>query len=63
MVDNDELADRLERCYELEMRIVGLTIEERETILYALDDPPRGLTELRAVLLQERVARQRGDAA
>ena len=43
--------------------MLGLTVEERETILLALDDPPQGLAELRAVLLQEHVARQRGDAA
>jgi hypothetical protein len=32
---------------------------ERETILLALDEPPSGLEELRAVLLQEHVWRQR----
>jgi hypothetical protein len=38
---------------------VPLTIAERETILRALDDPPAGLEELRAVLLREHTARVR----
>lgn len=62
-VDDPDLAERLERCYELGMRIAGLTVDERETVLLALDDPPRGLEQLRAVLLQERVARARGVGA
>jgi hypothetical protein len=31
--------------------ILGLEVSERETILAALEDPPAGLEELRAVLL------------
>ena len=42
-----------------ETRIVGLEVDERETILRALGDPPAGLGELRAVLLQEHVGRLR----
>jgi len=33
--------------------VLGLSIEERETILAVLDDPPAGLEELRGVLLNE----------
>jgi hypothetical protein len=32
---------------------VALTIPDREAILRALDDPPKGLAELRGVLLRE----------
>ena len=38
---------------------MALDIPERETILWALEDAPAGLEELRAVLLQEVVWRQR----
>jgi len=33
--------------------VLALTIEDRERILRALDDPPTGLAELRGVLLVE----------
>jgi uncharacterized protein (DUF1778 family) len=33
--------------------IVALTIEDRERVLRALDDPPEGLAELCGVLLRE----------
>lgn len=59
MVDDDELADRFEDCYRREVKVMALDVPERESILAALDDPPAGLEELRAVLLQERVWRQR----
>ena len=39
--------------------MLALDIPERETIIRALDDPPAGLEELRAVLLQEHTWRQR----
>jgi hypothetical protein len=48
----DELADRLEQALE-DDKLLALTIEERAIILAALEDPPDGLTELRAVLLNE----------
>jgi hypothetical protein len=35
------------------VKVLALTIADRETILAALDDPPAGLEELRAVLLRE----------
>jgi hypothetical protein len=54
-----ELADRLERALDDEVRLLGLTIDERSTILSALEDPPDGLAGLRAVLLNEHEWRQR----
>ena len=59
LVDDPNLADRLEDCYRREVRVLGLGIDERETIIRALEDPPTGLEELRAVLLHEHVWRQR----
>jgi hypothetical protein len=40
-------------------KVLALTIPERETIIRALDDPPPGLEELRAVLIREHVWRVR----
>lgn len=54
----DELADRLERALDDEVKLLGLTIDERAIIINALDDPPEGLAELRAVLLGEHQWRQ-----
>jgi hypothetical protein len=53
LVDDEQLADRLEDAYRRDVKVLALTIPERETILAALDDPPAGLTELRALLLRE----------
>jgi hypothetical protein len=60
----DQLQDhpagnRLRRALDNDTRILGLEVIERETILRALDDPPAGLEELRAVLLREHVGRVR----
>ena len=41
------------------VRIFALDIPERETIIRALADPPAGLEELRATLVQEHVGRVR----
>jgi hypothetical protein len=57
LVDDPSLADRLENAYGHDVKVLALDIPERETILVALDDPPPGLEELRAVLLQEHVWR------
>lgn len=57
--DDPELAERLEDAYGRDVKVLGLDIPEREMILRALDDPPDGLTELRATLLQEHVWRRR----
>lgn len=53
MVDDDHLAERLEECYGRGVKVLGLDLREREAILAAPDDPPPGLEELRAVLLQD----------
>ena len=54
-----DTAERLEGAYDREARIVALEISDREAILRALEDPPAGLEELRAILLQEHVGRVR----
>ena len=59
LVDDPDLADRLETAYGSETKVLALTIPERSTILAALEDPPKELSELRAVLLQEHVGRRR----
>ena len=59
LVDDDELATRLENAYGREVKVLGLSIPERETIIRALDDPPPGLEELRGVLVAEHVGRKR----
>ena len=46
----DELADRLERAIDDDVRLLALTIDERAVILAELED---ALAELRAVLLNE----------
>ena len=59
LVDDPDLAQRLEAAYGNMVKILALEIDERETISRALDDPPPGLEELRGVLLREHVWRQR----
>jgi len=49
----DHVAEKLEAAYERETTVLALTIEDREAILRALDDPPQGFADLRAVLLRE----------
>jgi len=63
LVDDDALGSRLETAYRRKTRVLALTIDERELILRALDEPPAGLEELRRVLLGEHTARARGDMA
>jgi hypothetical protein len=53
LVDDPELADRLESAYNREVKILEIEIPERDTILRALIDPPPGLEEFRGVLLSE----------
>ena len=48
-------AERLERAYDREARIVALDVPDREAILRVLEECPEGLLELRATLLPERV--------
>ena len=59
LVDDDDLGSRLWTAYGRMTKVLALTIAERETIIRALDDPPPGLEELRAVLLREHVGRVR----
>ena len=46
-------AERLEDAYDLETKVLALTVPEREAILRALDDPSDALAELCATLLSE----------
>ena len=57
-----DTAERLERAYDREARIVALDIPDREAILRVLEDCPEELAELRATLLQEHVWRKREGA-
>ena len=63
LVDDPNLADRLETGYARDTRVLALTIPEREAVLVALDDTPDGLEELRAVLLREHVGRRQSGLA
>lgn len=56
--DYAHTADTLEGALATHQRDVALTINDRIAILNVLDDPPPGLEELRAVLLQEHAWRQ-----
>ena len=58
LVDDPGLASKLETNYGRMTKVLALTIPERETIIRALEDPPAGLEELRAVLLREHVWRR-----
>ena len=57
LIEDDELGSRLETAYGRMTKVLALTIPEREMIIQALDEPPPGLEELRAVLLREHVGR------
>jgi hypothetical protein len=48
-----DVADKLERGLALGTRVLALTIVDRESILRALEECPKGLGELRSVLLRE----------
>ena len=54
----DALADRLEVALDDDVKLLALTIDERAVILASLEDPPDGLAELRAVLMNEHEWRQ-----
>ena len=49
----DDTAEALVVALEAEEALVALSIQDREAILGALDDPPDALSELRGVLLTE----------
>ena len=55
----DDTAERLENAYDLETKVLALTIVEREQILRALEDCPDGLGELPGVLAAEHEGRVR----
>ena len=55
----DDTADVLTVAWEADQGLVALTVTDRERILRVLDEPPGGLAELRAVLLQEHERRGR----
>ena len=48
-----ELADRLERALDDDVKLLALSLDEQALLLSALEDPPQ-LAELRAVLLADR---------
>jgi hypothetical protein len=54
-----ETAEKLERAWDLEVKVLALTVPDREAIIRVLDDPPEGLAELRGVLLAEHEGRVR----
>ena len=54
-----DVAEKLETGYDRETKVLALSIDEREAIIRALDDPPDGLVELRGILLQEHEWRMR----
>ena len=60
VVNDRDLAERLEGAYGRGVRVFGLQIAEREHVLWALDEPPtKALAELRSLLLAEHIGRVR----
>jgi hypothetical protein len=59
LVDDEYLEMRLRSALARDIKVLGLSIDERELILRALLDCPPDLAELRGVLLQEHTWRQR----
>ena len=53
LLDDEQLAAQLRDAHERRVIAFALEPDEAEAILRTLDDPPRGLEELRAVLLRE----------
>jgi hypothetical protein len=47
-----DLADRLERARADDVKLRALTLDERALMLPSLENPPRDLAELRAVLMR-----------
>ena len=54
----DDLAGRLERALAYDARLLALSLDERAVRLAVLEDPPAGLAELLAVLLNDHRWRQ-----
>ena len=61
--DLDDQADRIVDALMSMQTEVTLTHRDRVAILKELDDPPAGLEELRATLLQEHIGRVRDGLA
>ena len=55
----DDTAERLENAYEVECKVLALTIPDREAIVRALEDRPDPFAELRGVLVGEHEWRRR----
>lgn len=49
-----DTAERLERAYDVETKLLALTLGERDEILRALEDAPAGLATLRGQLFRDR---------
>ena len=56
-------AERLEYAYDTGVKLIALSISEREDILQVLVNCPEGLCELRAVLLKQQEWRVREGSA
>ena len=52
------IARRLDTALFYRAAVLGLTVDERKAILAALENPPAGLEDLRATLLQDIAWRQ-----
>jgi hypothetical protein len=52
-VEDEELETKLRGALARDVRVLALELDERDTILLALEDPPEGLEELRGVLFAE----------
>jgi hypothetical protein len=48
-----DLADRLERALDDELKLLALSLDEQALLLSALEDPPQELAELGAALLAD----------
>ena len=53
-----KVARRLDTALFYRAAVLGLTVDERKAILAALEKPPAGLEDLRAILLQDMAWRQ-----
>ena len=63
MVDDGDLEQKLRSALARDVRLLALETVERVAILAALDDPPAGLEDLRATLLQEHTGGHAKDSA
>ena len=47
LVDDEALAAKLQSAVVRDVKVLALEVDERETIIRALEEPPAGLEELR----------------